>query len=608
MSRCVACRKSKRACDYCPDTKTQCSECKRKGVDCIDLEGSVLAPRPDILRGSGIRHRCQQCEKDNNSCNWFYDPATSVRGCTQCQSKKTPCTEDGVVVEDLSGAGIQPGQPWAAVCSRNRSGRAWPAEVRPPVPAQPGKRKRRTATAAGADNSDDAGDDDDDDADETQGRSPKRARGQGQPRAHSSPAQGSNPFGVPPPPPPAAQGFLPVAAPQANAFNAPIDAGAPDQDEQVQPRFDPPFEQEPNVDDFYPLDALPPTPDRNDDPAADFEMGEGLPAAAGPDRFDMRGLRAVLDYPVWITHPGLFNDASVTVGSALLQNERQTRGIPGLNQYPAGHPEAIDPNVVADDPGQYRGHRPLASIATEQPEAPEPVDGKCMELVHQDFFPPWEDWYQPCKARTGQCCVDLLHGPNAWLVCRDCDGDSKQIINQRDYPGIQPHEIMAMRAFWCANCAETQHDRDGVFRYSGQRVWGYHEEPGRPSAALHQGDRTGRAGEKVGGFMGEPLTHSGCACMAKLLHNVLCKGHRLTHAEELVNQAAVMQEWRLKLYGRMVCPLCKEKVGVDAWGFQGANGGEGKTKVWACLVCHEVVVFHGGGPGGTGPIEVAARP
>ena len=98
--------------------------------------------------------------------------------------------------------------------------------------------------------------------------------------------------------------------------------------------------------------------------------------------------------------------------------------------------------------------------------------------------------------------------------------------------------------------------------------------------------------DKKSGFRGPATPVWGCGC-TKLLATTLCQGHRLMHAESWLDQAALMNERILSMYGRRVCPFCQrgDRLGVDAYAFRKREGGEGHAKVaWACLVCQEFVV------------------
>ena len=73
-------------------------------------------------------------------------------------------------------------------------------------------------------------------------------------------------------------------------------------------------------------------------------------------------------------------------------------------------------------------------------------------------------------------------------------------------------------------------------------------------------------------------------------------------ADDMIYQSKVMQEWRLNMYGKPICPNCRKNVGVDVWfnvhddnngnfGNIPLKGGQNRQRVWACMVCHEYVVI-----------------
>lgn len=72
--------------------------------------------------------------------------------------------------------------------------------------------------------------------------------------------------------------------------------------------------------------------------------------------------------------------------------------------------------------------------------------------------------------------------------------------------------------------------------------------------------------------------------------------------DDMIHQSKVMQEWRLNMYGKPICPSCLQNVGVDAWwnlqnddngnlGDVSRKGGQHRQRIWACMVCQEFVVI-----------------
>ncbi|KAF5554867.1 hypothetical protein FMEXI_1845 [Fusarium mexicanum] len=81
-------------------------------------------------------------------------------------------------------------------------------------------------------------------------------------------------------------------------------------------------------------------------------------------------------------------------------------------------------------------------------------------------------------------------------------------------------------------------------------------------------------------------------CANRMLGPSLCRFHRLYYAEEVLKHAALMQEWRLSRFKKIVCPSClaqkpSEQVNVSA----NVDGlVEGAPTAWACVVCGDWVV------------------
>lgn len=87
----------------------------------------------------------------------------------------------------------------------------------------------------------------------------------------------------------------------------------------------------------------------------------------------------------------------------------------------------------------------------------------------------------------------------------------------------------------------------------------------------------------------------------KLLGRRICRPHRLQYMLNIETMISRMREYCKSVYGRMVCPLCRQRPGIDSYGFQGRDGGVDPFRstpafhAWACLNCHGYVLNRGGG-------------
>lgn len=181
----------------------------------------------------------------------------------------------------------------------------------------------------------------------------------------------------------------------------------------------------------------------------------------------------------------------------------------------------------------------------------------------------------PCGAFASACCEDTIHCPD-FLLCDACNNESRDRLR----PYLENH-IHELRGYFCAVCAYAATSPD-YWRGVGLRVWGCPAATPGPSSRPPFLDR--------GGYMGPPLPMSGCACASKLLDRFLCVPHRLQHFVSLLAQIQRMLNWIHRVWGRRICPSCRERPPVSAFNFQGEEGGELLGPTWQCIACHDVVV------------------
>ncbi|RYO94752.1 hypothetical protein DL766_000015 [Monosporascus sp. MC13-8B] len=278
------------------------------------------------------------------------------------------------------------------------------------------------------------------------------------------------------------------------------------------------------------------------------------------------------------------------------------------NVYPAGHPERIDMTRVRRLP-QHPNPLPepcLADIAFVRQGPLEELPGMnqgCDE---------WRDGAK-CGRFTLERCASKWHN-SAVPICDDCNNDSKdRLWNEWAIGGA----IQSMRAYACYKCL-LRAAQPQTYSRTGFRVWGLGPGAGgvdptirsRRGTDLNPFDNVNNGnieGENVatvtlGGFCGPPLPITGCSCGKKLFGTRICTPHRTQHVIDMRAAADRIREYVKDFHGKMVCPFCRVNAGVDAYGFEGEEGGYGQRLAWACLACHGFVLA---GQGENGPIDGA---
>ncbi|RYP11100.1 hypothetical protein DL764_000258 [Monosporascus ibericus] len=279
-----------------------------------------------------------------------------------------------------------------------------------------------------------------------------------------------------------------------------------------------------------------------------------------------------------------------------------------FNVYPAGHPERIDMGRVRRLP-QHPNPLPepcLADIAFVRQGPLEELPGMSQGCDE------WRDGAK-CGRFTLDRCASKWHN-GAVPICDDCNNDSKDRLWNGWAVG---DATQSMRAYLCHTCLPKA-AQPQTYDRTGFRVWGF--EPGaggidptvqsRRGTDLNPLDNANNGnieGENVatvtlGGFCGPPLPITGCSCGKKLFGTRICTPHRTQHVIDMRAEADRIREYVKDFHGKMVCPLCRVNAGVDAYGFEGEEGGYGQRLAWACLACHGFVLA---GQGDNGPIDGA---
>lgn len=248
----------------------------------------------------------------------------------------------------------------------------------------------------------------------------------------------------------------------------------------------------------------------------------------------------------------------------------------------------VDPAMLSNlsYPGDFAA---LASVPTkgikENTYREDLVGHRC-----EEHLPPQYGKDAVCGAIVGPPvthCLDRNHAHDRpTIICEACNDRSKSLMLAADAEQLRESEVLASRAYACASCLEKGAAERHSFWFSGNRVWGYHEDPNELTAAVP--DPQGRL---RGRFMGDPTPAWGCSC-AKLLSS-LCRSHRELLAEAWLTQVDLMNEWILTIFGKRVCPVCFDdrRLGIESYVFAGEQGGENCDKVmWACVSCQEFVV------------------
>ncbi|KAH6996146.1 hypothetical protein BKA56DRAFT_666398 [Ilyonectria sp. MPI-CAGE-AT-0026] len=201
---------------------------------------------------------------------------------------------------------------------------------------------------------------------------------------------------------------------------------------------------------------------------------------------------------------------------------------------------------------------------------------------------------KPIEDKVGcQSDVHQSYPPYNFLVCKDCNDESVDIILDSKLAPLNAKQIVHMRVYTCDDCATELAHNNGyaakLIKSGAKRIWGVFETGSEGEANIWAEDGASSVQYHAASM---PLT--GCPCATKLLSRPLCHFHRLHYAELAMKQAAIMHEWRMCRFGKPVCPVCittnklrDVNVSADHGGFPSTNGG---ATAWACLVCNDWVV------------------
>ncbi|KAJ2898302.1 hypothetical protein MKZ38_004027 [Zalerion maritima] len=303
---------------------------------------------------------------------------------------------------------------------------------------------------------------------------------------------------------------------------------------------------------------------------------------------------------------GLWQAEIEALGSASLDHSPAIKTLKLNSQLPYSHgttfPRHVDTMELA---GQNPSMDVLKSIPRNPMSAPlgwvmpGPVaaNATCQEMVRGQYV------VHTCDNPTqGAKCEDIGHkkndlamgeGSGSFDLCEECSTRSACVVAAN----WRLRDIVDMRLYACYACAETRTGPAdladlkalGRWRNLGASVWGMHAEPN--VSGYPDGSRV-IAGVKHGGFRGAVRPVTGCDCGEKLLARRLCGSHRFGYADRLIQQTALVREWVLMVWGKMICPFCHMKEGVQAANFRGQEGGEAQhMRAWGCMGCQQYVLL-----------------
>ncbi|KAI0181751.1 hypothetical protein GGR52DRAFT_567969 [Hypoxylon sp. FL1284] len=283
-----------------------------------------------------------------------------------------------------------------------------------------------------------------------------------------------------------------------------------------------------------------------------------------------------------------------------------------LSRLPTSHPDYVDRTRL--------GRFPFPEHPNENGQS---------QLATIPYWRIWDngDRFQdavPCEAETprGFCgrpttsaCEDTSHYRSI-PICDQCED-----ISVRNFREVFRRLEVEIRQYICYECANSESIL-GQFVKTGYRVWydvpqplpdeldvttqnadpsipvnvpgnQQPDEPKKPDIPDFSAPSLVQAGlaGTVGGWMGNALEITGCACATKLLGRRICAPHRLQYLLNMQTAAARMRDYCKAIHGRMVCPLCRTRPGIDSFGFRDIMGGvNAEFHGWGCLSCHGYVL------------------
>ncbi|KAI1078547.1 hypothetical protein F5B20DRAFT_591387 [Whalleya microplaca] len=258
--------------------------------------------------------------------------------------------------------------------------------------------------------------------------------------------------------------------------------------------------------------------------------------------------------------------------------------------YPANHPELIQRDRLVRPLPEHpypTGRSQLATIPLLRVHD----DGKQWD-TNQSCYSIRTDYgiIARCRGATTLGCEDTTHHGDKAPLCDKCDTESRD----RFAPNIRASFPKSIRAYACHECTKNEDDLVGIFQNTGHSVWyDFASHPWNATGVEPAVDVSvqGLDGQRVGGWKGKPLEITGCACASKILNRRICSPHRLQYILNIDTAAQRMKDYVIGAFGRMVCFICQQRAGTNAYNFEGLEGGAGnELQCWTCLGCHHVVI------------------
>ncbi|KAL7624630.1 hypothetical protein AAE478_006199 [Parahypoxylon ruwenzoriense] len=259
--------------------------------------------------------------------------------------------------------------------------------------------------------------------------------------------------------------------------------------------------------------------------------------------------------------------------------------MPNDNLFPLGHPERVNVEWLK---------RPLPLNPGENTES---------QLNTIPYNRIWDDGVmyasvQQCEASTTRyvrCsnfttagCEDTRHTGQGCAICDECEQRSREAFMQK-FSSL----IMRLRTYLCAHCTGPNGlPFPQIFNGLGNDVfYDLASFPGPPPDFSGETILGTGLTNRVGAYRGSPLNITGCSCAVRLFGRRICNPHRITYLMNMERIVTNMRAYCKNLYGRMVCPACRLRPGIDSYQFTGEQGGANNVvKCYGCLNCHQWVL------------------